>query len=90
MRPEFVRLPVLTAVALVATTGCAAISPDLLKTVSAGHTGCTSDQVVISNRAETGGFLKTGVTWNATCNGQVYLCSALTDLSEASCAPAAK
>jgi hypothetical protein len=83
------RLAVLAALALVATTGCA-ISTDQLKTVSAGRTGCAPDQVAISNRAQTGGFFGTGETWNATCNGQVYLCSALAGLREPSCAPAAK
>jgi hypothetical protein len=89
MTTRIVRPTVLAAFALIATTGCA-ISIDQLKTVSAGRTGCTPDQVAISNRAQTGGRLGTGETWNATCNGQVYLCSALVGLRETSCMPAAR
>jgi hypothetical protein len=89
MTTKLVRLAVWAALALVATAGCG-ISTDELKTVSAGRTGCTPDQVAISNRAQTGGLVGTGETWNATCNGQVYLCSALAGLREPGCAPAAK
>jgi len=86
---KLVRPTALAALALVATTGCA-ISTDQLKTVSAGRTGCTPDQVAITNRAQTGGLVGTGETWNATCNGQVYLCSARVGLRDPSCTPAAK
>lgn len=89
MTAEFVRPTVLAALVLLATTGCG-ISADRLKTVSAGRTGCTPDQVVISNRAQTGGVVGTGETWNATCSGQIYLCSAFAGLREPSCALAAK
>jgi len=52
--------------------GCTAMVVNQLKTVSAGHTGCAPDDNVITNiKAGADG----GGTWNATCNGKVYLCS---------------
>ena len=68
------------------TTACVSL-PDQLKTASAGHTGCTPEQLTLSNiRTAEGGLL-----WNATCNGKTYLCSSvMTGKSDAeySCAPA--
>jgi hypothetical protein len=88
MKTNLLRPTVLAALVLVATTGCR-VSTEGLKTLSAGHTGCSPDQITISNRTETGGFLKTGQMWNATCNGKVYLCSGVPE-REFSCAPVAK
>ena len=68
---------------LLGATGC--ISTDTLKLISAGHTGCTPDQLTISNVQGPGSL------WNATCNGKTYLCSGVaTGKSSAdySCAPA--
>src|SRR5689334_15004658 len=53
-----------------------------LKTVSAGYTGCLPDANEISNVNSGRG------TWNATCQGKVYLCSAVGNDSH--CAPAVK
>jgi hypothetical protein len=62
-------LPLITAIlgALLGTTAC--VSTDTLKLISAGHTGCTPDQLTISNVQGPGSM------WNATCNGKTYLCS---------------
>lgn len=75
-------------------SGCISVnSPGLqehLKTVSAGHTGCAPEDNVISNiNAKRDG----SGTWNATCRGKTYLCSAVATVghSEAySCAPVAQ
>lgn len=83
-----------TALAFViaAVSGCAANSPlvqDRLKMVSAGHTGCMPEENVISNVASS---LDGTGTWNATCKGKVYLCSAAPagNAEAYSCAPAAQ
>jgi len=62
---------------------------DQLKAVSTGHTGCTPDQLTISNHQ----YNMYGETWNATCNGKVYLCSGVASgksSEDFSCAPVAK
>jgi hypothetical protein len=69
---------------LLGATACA-VDTDTLKLISAGHTGCTPDQLEISN-VQSRGFL-----WTATCKGVNYLCSGIaTGKSSAdySCAPA--
>jgi hypothetical protein len=48
---------------------------DNLKTISAGYTGCAPEQITITNLAERNTPISTGETWNAACNGKVYLCS---------------
>jgi len=61
-----------------------------LKMVSAGHTGCMPAENVISNVAAN---LDGSGTWNATCKGKVYLCSAVGSVGNSesySCAPAAQ
>jgi hypothetical protein len=68
-----VLLAVLTGVSGCATTGD-------LKFISAGHTGCTPDQLTISN------VQRFGALWNATCNGKTYLCSRAGTSSDYSCA----
>ncbi len=60
------------------TSGCiSANSPiiqDKLKTVSAGYTGCTPADNVLSNiDAKPDG----SGSWNATCKDKTYLCSAV-------------
>jgi hypothetical protein len=76
-------LPKIT-VTLIASLGASACeSVDNLKLISAGHTGCTPDQLTISN------IQGPGSMWNATCNGKVYLCSGVPtgkSSSEFSCA----
>ena len=59
-----------------------------LKMVSAGHTGCMPEENVISNvKANLDG----SGTWNATCKGNNYLCSASGGNSESySCARVAQ
>jgi len=58
---------VMSLCALLSTTAC--VSTGVLKLISAGHTGCTPDQLTISNVRGLGSM------WNATCNGKTYLCS---------------
>jgi hypothetical protein len=70
-----VRIWVLVAVLFM--TGCTALanSPmviNQLKVRSAGFTGCAVDANAITN--VTGNADGSG-TWNATCQGKVYLCS---------------
>lgn len=80
-------------------TGCTAIVSSIANSpagirhtqlVSAGHTGCLPDDNQISNMsASTDG----SATWNATCKGKIYLCSAVSsagsNAESYSCAPAA-
>jgi hypothetical protein len=78
-------LPMVTVIlgALLGATAC--VFTDTLKLISAGHTGCTPDQLTISN------IQGPGSMWNATCNGKTYLCSGVAtgkSSSEYSCAPA--
>jgi hypothetical protein len=78
-------------------TGCVAVVADSpmvarqLKIVSAGHTGCLPDDNEISNMRLSGDG---SGTWNATCKGKVYLCSAAGSagrIAESfSCAPVAQ
>ncbi len=66
-----------------------AIEPDLQLT-SAGHTGCLpADNEISNSTVNLGG----SGTWNATCKGRVFLCSAVSsgNLTFAySCAPVAQ
>jgi hypothetical protein len=90
MTEKVSRIVALCGLVSVATTGCQTAIMDQLKAVSAGHTGCTPDQITISNHQHVGTY-GTNETWNATCNGKVYLCSGVpTGKSdeEYSCAPA--
>ena len=60
-----------------------------LQLASAGHTGCLPGENEISNSNVN--MNGTG-TWNATCKGRIYLCSAVSSGNEAveySCAPIA-
>jgi hypothetical protein len=80
------------------TAGCAAVQPSpnspevlqALKMVSAGHTGCLPDDNEISNVSA----VRDGSgTWNATCRGKTYLCSAFRAVGGSqsySCAPVAQ
>jgi hypothetical protein len=78
--------------ACTALGGCiSANSPRIinrLKTVSAGHTGCVPESIDITNvKAAHDG----SGTWNATCGGKTYLCSAVATVGHSesySCAPA--
>lgn len=86
-------------VSVLGVTGCTAIATSIsnspagirhLQLVSAGHTGCLPDDNQLSNiSASTDG----SATWNATCKGKVYLCSAVgsagSNAESYSCAPAA-
>jgi uncharacterized oligopeptide transporter (OPT) family protein len=77
-------LPMVTVILLGALLGATAcVSTDYLKSISAGHTGCTPDQLTISNVQ--------GSMWNASCNGKIYLCSGVAtgkSAAQYSCAPA--
>jgi hypothetical protein len=64
---------------LSAAAGGGCVTPGL-QHVSAGFTGCTPENNVISN------VKGLGATWNATCNGKKYLCTSLNN--QTSCAPA--
>ena len=89
MTRNIARSVVFAGLVLAATTACENIAQ--LKTVSAGHTGCTPDQLTISNHQTTA--LGRNETWNATCNGKVYLCSGVVtgkSSEDFSCAPVAQ
>ena len=88
------RLLVLALGTLLVTTAC--VTPDsptmtnALQTVSAGHTGCLPEENQISNVKMN---LDGSGTWNATCKGKIYLCSAFLGVSKSesySCAPVAQ
>ena len=85
MTRKIARPTALAAAVLVAATGCTPFS-EQAKVISAGHTGCTPEQLTISNLSNT---WPGNVMWNATCNGKVYLCSGVTG-KDYSCAPVAK
>jgi hypothetical protein len=55
--------------------GTACVSTDALKAISAGQTGCTPEQLTISN-VQHSMFSMVGM-WNATCSGKTCLCSAV-------------
>lgn len=86
---------VLATGALFFTTACAmtADSPTMtkgLQMISAGHTGCLPEENEISNVKMN---LDGSGTWNATCKGKTYLCSAFLGVSKSesySCAPVAQ
>jgi len=92
-RKPWAVIPVAMAVA---TGGCVALSADSplvqqkLKTVSAGYTGCTPEENVLTNvSAKPDG----SGTWNATCKGKVYLCSGVAAVGNSEsfhCAPVAQ
>jgi hypothetical protein len=89
---------ILTACSLSLAAGCATLGPSpnspevlqALQLVSAGHTGCLPDDNEISNvHASRDG----SGTWNATCKGKSYLCSAFRAVGGSqsySCAPVAQ
>jgi hypothetical protein len=85
MRNMF-RLAILAPV--VAILASCVVSPDRLKAMSAGQTGCVPDAIEVSNpQGVSGGFM-----WNATCNGRKYLCTTLAsgkNSAQSSCALAA-
>ena len=75
------------------TGGCASLSAnspivqEKLKTVSAGYTGCAPEDNVLSNVAPNPDG---SGTWNATCKGKTYLCSAVASVNKSEsfhCAP---
>ena len=88
--------PRLLACMLVSAAGCVTPSPDApevlqaLKMVSAGHTGCLPDDNEITHVSP----VRDGSgTWNATCKGRTYLCSAFRAVGGSqsySCAPVAQ
>ena len=83
MRTEF-RLAILAAIVAM-SAGC--VTPDLLKSQSAGQTGCAPDAIEVTKpQGVTGGYM-----WNATCSGKKYLCTTLSsgkNSAQVSCAPA--
>jgi hypothetical protein len=80
----------------VGISGCVAVTADSpliarqMKIASAGHTGCLPDDNELSNVSLSGDG---SGTWNATCKGKVYLCSAVgfagSYAESFSCAPVA-
>ena len=69
--------------------GCASLTEKKLKTVSAGYTGCRPEENELSNvvaKPDGSG------TWNATCKGKTYLCSAISTLDNSAfhCSPVAQ
>jgi len=84
------RLVLPLAEVLPGDAGCTSLSSpmaqDQLRTISAGHTGCMPEENVLSNVVAKG----SDATWNATCKGKTYLCSAVaagSNSSAFSCAP---
>jgi len=79
----------LLSVAACVTPGSAMMT-NALQMVSAGHTGCLPEENQIANvKANLDG----SGTWNATCKGKAYLCSAFQGVSKSesySCAPVAQ
>jgi hypothetical protein len=78
--------------ALLALAGCTSLNTptaqDQLRWISAGHTGCMPEDNLITNAVSNGAR----GTWNATCRGTTYLCSAVSagSASSFSCAPVAR
>jgi hypothetical protein len=91
MTKKFMRPVALAAVVM--ATSCQSMIENDLKTISAGHTGCSPEQLTISNLQHLGTF-GNDETWNATCDGKVYLCSGVgagpKSTGTYSCAPAVK
>jgi hypothetical protein len=85
MRNVF-RLAILAPI--VAILASCVISPDRLKAMSAGQTGCVPDAIEVSNlQGVSGGYM-----WNATCNAKRYLCTTIIsgkNSAQSSCALAA-
>jgi hypothetical protein len=85
MRTGF-RLAILAPIVAISAS---CVTPDVLKSQSAGQTGCVPDAIEVSNpQPVTGGYM-----WNATCNGKKYLCTTLgsgKNSSQVSCAIAAQ
>src|SRR4051812_3559959 len=95
MRTHAPCLAVLAAIAASAS-GCTSLAENLpmvhekLRTVSAGYTGCMPEENILSNiKPNPDG----SGTWNATCKGKTYLCSAIATVDNSvsfHCAPAAQ
>jgi hypothetical protein len=96
-RPERIAHATVALVVLSLTAGCVDQSmrspagTEARRAASAGYTGCAADQNEISN------FKWDSVvqTWNVTCKGKVYICTAVYKSGELtpetmSCAPAAR
>lgn len=81
---------VVSGIAGCASMANSSIVANQLKLVSAGHTGCLPDENEVSNvNSSPDG----SGTWNTTCKGKVYLCSAVSSVGNSesySCAPVAK
>jgi hypothetical protein len=88
--PRVLLVPV--AAALLGVAACTSLNTptaqDQLRWISAGHTGCLPQDNLISNTVQDG----TRGSWNATCKGKTYLCSAVSagSASSFSCAPVAQ
>lgn len=50
--------------------GCA-VSPSVIKELSAGKTGCTPDEITVSHYSEDRPYY----SWIAECHGKKYVCS---------------
>jgi hypothetical protein len=80
---------------LTVVSGCIAppvnspVVTNRLQLISAGHTGCQQADNVISNVVAN---LDGSGSWNATCKGKMYLCTAVSsagsNAESFSCAPA--
>ena len=84
------RSPWLALLIAFAAGACGASVTEKLQTVSAGYTGCRPEENELSNvdsKPDGSG------TWNATCKGKTYLCSAISTLNNSEsfqCAPVAQ
>jgi len=78
--------PAILGAALVSVCGCASMALPKLRAVSAGYTGCLPADNEVTNYSPHLGV----TTWNASCKGKTYLCSAVgnsEDSTTVHCAP---
>jgi hypothetical protein len=75
------------ALTLMGVHGCVSMAIPTLRNVSAGYTGCLPDANQISNVS----VHLSVTTWNASCAGKIFLCSAVGggDSATQHCAPVA-
>ena len=88
-----IALTVLAVGILLVTAACVTTNSPLethsLQMISAGHTGCAPAENEISNVSTS---LDGSGTWNTSCKGKAYLCSAFLGVGKSesySCAPVA-
>ena len=63
------RVCALLCITIIGAAGCA--TTDMLKDASVGHTGCTQDEMVVSNEERDISHWQ----WVVQCRGRTFLCS---------------